>query len=198
MKKILFMIIILFIIFYNINTKAIFVKKIDLKIKEDETSIVFLKLKNSTSLLINDEDDSNLFIIDYKNDNELKEVIKIFGSEPDIFYLNRNANKRIDNVHVFNQSSILKFRISNYTLCIYENKGIISNCDFVYLMKLNSEFLVNESLLAIFYDEEIDEKYLKDVLESWNDNSIISANSFTILKLNEDSYNILVVPSTNN
>jgi len=198
MKKILFMIIILFIIFYNINTKAIFVKKIDLKIKEDETSIVFLKLKNSTSLLINDEDDSNLFIIDYKNDNELKEVIKIFGSEPDIFYLNRNANKRIDNVHVFNQSSILKFRISNYTLCIYENKGIISNCDFVYLMKLNSEFLVNENLLAIFYDEEIDEKYLKDVLESWNDNSIISANSFTILKLNEDSYNILVVPSTNN
>ena len=50
---------------------------------------------------------------------------------------------------------------------------------------------------AVFYDEDIDDDKLKVVQESWVDNAIVSKNSFTILKLYENSYNILVVPSTN-
>lgn len=197
MKKIIILLLILFIVLFNIKTKAFVAKKIDLKIKDGETNIVFLRLPNSKSLLINDEEDSNLFIIDYENDRGLKDAVKIFGSKPNIFYLNKPTDKKIDNIHVFTQNSILKFRIDNYTLCISENKQNINNCDFVYIMKLNKEFEVNENLSAIFYDDSIKEKYLKNVNESWIDSSIVSTDSFTILKLNEDSYNILVVPSTN-
>ena len=198
MKKIGILILIMAITLFNIDTRALLAKKIDLKIKDNETSIVFLRLDNSNSLLINDEDDSNLFILDYKNDEGLKETVKIFGSKPDIFYLNNTLDKKVDNVYVFKQKDLLKFRIDNYTLCIYDqNSHNVDNCDFVYLMNLDEEFEVTENISAIFYDDRIDEKWLRNVQESWVDNNIVSTDSFTILKLNEDSYNIVVVPSTN-
>ncbi len=198
MKKIGILVLITVITLFNIDTRAFVAKKIDLKIKDNETSIVFLRLINSTSLLINDEDHSNLFILNYKNDEGLKEVVKIFGSKPDIFYLNNTLDKKVDNVYVFKQKDLLKFRIDNYTLCIYDKRSHnVDNCDFVYLMNLKEEFEVNENISAIFYDDRIDEKWLKNLQESWVDYSIVSPESFTILKLNEDSYNIVVVPSTN-
>lgn len=195
MKKLL-IIIILLITISNITTKAYTAKKIDLRIKDNETTIVFLRLENSNSLLINDENDSNLFILDYKNDKNIKETTKIFNSKPDIFYLNNPVDKRIDNIHVFYQNNTLKFRINNYTLCIYENDNK-TNCDFIYIKNLNQEFKLNENIEAIFYDENIDKKYLNNVQESWIESAIISKDSFTILKLDEDSYNIIIVPSTN-
>ena len=38
---------------------------------------------------------------------------------------------------------------------------------------------------------------LKAIQESWTDNAIISTDNYTILKLYENSYDILTVPSTN-
>ena len=75
MKKIMYSMLIIFIIIFNINTKAFKAKNIDLKIKDNEVSVVFIKLEGSTSLLINDENDSNLFIINYKNDENLKNAV---------------------------------------------------------------------------------------------------------------------------
>ena len=198
MKKALILIIAMVLVFMHVDTKAFIAKKIDLKIKDNETSIVFLRLKDSNSLLINDENHSNLFILDYKNDKGFNESLKIFNSEPDIFYLKNAIDKKVDDIYVFKQKDMLRFRINNYTLCIYnaDNKKV-NNCDFIYLMDLNEEFEVSENTLAIFYDDAIKNKWLKQVQESWIDNNIVSTDSFTILKLNEESYNIVVVPSTN-
>ena len=195
MKRIICILILLFVIMCGINTKAFKAKTIDLKIRDDEASIVFIRLKESISLLINDENDSNLFIIDYKNDNNLNEAIKIFKSTPNIFYLNKNIDKIIDNIHVFKQNDVLKFTVNNYTLCVNDKKT--NNCDFIYLLKLNKPFEVNENIENIFYDESIDKKNLKNIEESWVDSTIVSKDSFTILKITEENYNILVVPSTN-
>ncbi len=199
MKRFIIVILILVTVLFNVDTRAFVAKKIDLRIKDNETSIVFLKLVNSSSLLINDEDSSNLFVLNYKNDKGFKEAIKIFDCKPDIFYLNNAVDKKIDNIYVFRQKNLLKFRVSNYTLCVYDKKSYnIDNCDFVYLLSLDEEFEVNENVSAIFYDDSIETKWLRNVQESWIDNSIVSTDSFTILKLNEDSYNIVIVPSTNN
>ena len=80
-------------------------------------------------------------------------------------------------------------------LCVYDNvpKG---SCDFVYLMHLNQEFYVNENTSVIFYDDAIDKKWLKQVQESWIESNIVSDDSFTILKLREEYYNVVIVPST--
>ena len=64
-------------------------------------------------------------------------------------------------------------------------------------MYLNKEFYVNENTSVIFYDDEIDKKWLKQVQESWIESNIVSRDSFTILKLSEEFYNVTIVPSTN-
>lgn len=195
MKKLILLVIIFLIILFNINTKAFRAKTIDLKIKDDEVSVVFIRLQGSISLLINDENDSNLFILFYKNDINLDKVLKIFKSKPNVFYLNKNIDKTIDSIHVFKQGDVLKFTINNYTLCV--NDKNVNNCDFIYLLRLDRSFRVSENVLNIFYDESLDKRYLRDLEESWVDRTIVSERSFTILKITEESYNILVVPSTN-
>lgn len=198
MKKIIVLITILSIILYNFDIKATNIKNIDLKIKEGETNIVFLKLKGSTSLLITDEDTANLFIIDYKNDSKIKESLEIFNSHPNIYFLKENLDTTISNVHVFKKNNQLKFRVNNYTLCIFSSKTHLNTCDFIYIRKIEEDIESLDKFSAIFYDEDIKDEKLRFIEESWVDNAIVSTDSFTILKLYEDSYNILIVPSTNN
>lgn len=195
MKPLFLSFILLLVIVFNINTKAFRAKTIDLRIKDNEVDVVFIKLKGSISLLINDEDDSNLFIVKYKNDRGILDAVHIFKSNPNVFYLNKNIDSIIDNIHVFKQNDILMFRVNNYTLCINDQSS--RTCDFIYLLSLNKPFFVKNNVYNVFYDEDLDEMYLKNLKESWVDNTIVSSDSFTILKINEESYNILVVPSTN-
>ena len=88
MKKIILLIIISLIIFMNTENRAFTMKHIDLRLKENEVAIVFLRLKKSNSILVNKNNKSNLFILEYKDDNELKEALKIFKTKPNIYYLN--------------------------------------------------------------------------------------------------------------
>ena len=197
MKRIMLLIAILFLVLIHVDTRAFTCKHIDLNLKENEVGIVFLRLKNSKSLLINDLEVSNLFILDYKNDDGIKNVLNIFDSHPDIFYLKRSLEKKIDNVYITKIDGMFRIRVNNYTLCIYDNSsGNLKTCDFVYLMNLNKTFSIDENINTIFYDDDIDKRLLLNVRESWIDNHIVSTDSFTILKLIEESYNVVVFPST--
>ncbi len=196
MKKIFLLLMIVVIIFIHTGARAFVVKNIDLKLKDNETSIVFLKLKSSTSLLISTNNSSDLFILDYKNLDNLDEALKIFKSKPSLFYLKNDIDRKIDNIHITKENDTFKFQIANYMLCIY-NRAQKNSCDFVYLRNLDKEFTINDNISAIFYDEDIDKKFLKEVEESWVESNIVSKESFTILKLNEESYNVVIVPSTN-
>ena len=196
MRKILIIFVILFFVFLHVDTRAFVAKKIDLRLRDNEIGIVFLRLKNSRSLLINDLKNSNLFILDYKNDDGIEGGLKIFDSNPDVFYLQSGFEKKFDNIYVVKRRGLFRFRINNYTLCIYNDGGDIKNCDFVYLMNLNRDFFPAENLKVIFYDDDINKKWLMEVNESWIDSHIVGTDSFTILKLNEESYNVVIVPST--
>lgn len=197
MRKGLILLLIMILILFNVDTRALRAKKIDLRLMEQEKAVVFLRLSGSISLLINDGDNSNLFILEYKNDNNLNQALQVFDSNPDIYYLKNMTEKRIDDIYVLKDRNGFKLMINNYTLCAVNNKKEVNNCDFVYLMQLNQEFYMSDNILAIFYDDGIDKKWLGQVQESWVDNNIVSTDSFTILKISEESYNIIVVPSTN-
>lgn len=197
MRKGLILLLIMILILFNVDTRALRAKKIDLRLMEQEKAVVFLRLSGSISLLINDGDNSNLFILEYKNDNNLNYALQVFDSNPDIYYLKNMTEKRIDDIYVLKDRNGFKLMINNYTLCAVNNKKEVNNCDFVYLMQLNQEFYMSDNILAVFYDDGIDKKWLGQVQESWVDNNIVSTDSFTILKISEESYNIIVVPSTN-
>lgn len=197
MRKGLILLLIMILILFNVDTRALRAKKIDLRLMEQEKAVVFLRLSGSISLLINDGDNSNLFILEYKNDNNLNYALQVFDSNPDIYYLKNMTEKRIDDIYVLKDRNGFKLMINNYTLCAVNNKKEVNNCDFVYLMQLNQEFYMSDNILAVFYDDGIDKKWLGQVQESWVDNNMVSTDNFTILKINEESYNIIIVPSTN-
>lgn len=193
MKKIFILVFTLFIILMHIDIKAATAKRIDLKIKENEINIVFIKLKESTSLLVSDETESKLFFIDYKSEKGIEKVLDIFNLKAKKYWINETEGD-IDNIHVTRD----RLKISGYNLCIVKNKKEVKNCDFVYLLDLKEEFKVDENTLAIFYDENIKDEHLSVINESWVDSHIVSLESFTILKINREEYNILVVPLANN
>ena len=87
MRKGLILLLIMILILFNVDTRALRAKKIDLRLMEQEKAVVFLRLSGSISLLINDGDNSNLFILEYKNDNNLNQALQVFDSNPDIYYL---------------------------------------------------------------------------------------------------------------
>ncbi len=195
MKKIIILLITLTLSLIHIDSHAFVAKKIDLKLSKKETGIIFLRLKNSNSLLINEEKTSNLFILDYKNDKGLKEALKIFSVTPNIH--NIETTKKIDNINIIKTTGSLKFKINNYTLCIHNKQNQeTKNCDFIYIMNLDKEYQMPQKANTIFYDDDIKKTYLKQLQESWIDNYIVSKESFTILKLTPESYNIMIIPST--
>ena len=195
MKKIIVFIIILSLVLMHTDINASTAKKIDLKTKEGEINIIFLKLKNSTSLLINDLNSSKLFFLKNHNEKNLKKVLNIFNIKPQIFWM-KDSIGYFDNIYI-DKKEYISVKINNYNLCIVENQQIVKGCDFIYLLSASKEFIVDEQTSAVFYDENISDDYLTNINESWIDSHIVSTDSFTILKLNKEEYNILVVPLAN-
>lgn len=196
MRKILILLFLMFIFLLNTKGLAYTANRIDLQIKKNEISLVFIRLKHSKSILIKDQNSDNLFILDYKNGSNIINTLKIFGSKPNIYFLN-NGSKVINHIKIYKKKNNMVFKIKNYNLCVIDNTKPLKSCDFIYIMDLNYRFSVN-NFKTILYDESISKEYLKDVQESWIDNYIVSTDGFTILKINKESYNFIIVPSTNN
>lgn len=195
MKKIIVLIIMLMIVLVHTDIDASTAKKIDLKTKEDEVNIVFLKLRNSTSLLIDEIDHSKLFFLKYENNKGVGKALDIFSAEPEIFWM-KNSSGYIDNLYI-QKSKYILIKINDYNLCIVEDEKEAKDCDFIYLLSLNEVFTVDKKTTAVFYDENIPDDYLSEINESWIESHIVSLESFTILKLNKEEYTILVVPLAN-
>lgn len=195
MKKFIFLFLILFILFFNIHSSANNLKKIDLDIGDNEIFLVFMKLKNSTSLLLMDKNDSDLFIIKYKNDLDIKKNLMIFNSNPSIHFLEGKFSKKFRNAYVYLGKDRFSFRINNYTLCIYDNiHRNVKGCNFIYLISLNEDFAIPTNASIIFYDKDISAKFLEDTFESWTDSHMIDTESFSILKFDDESYSVMIIP----
>lgn len=192
MKKIIILVVTLIIVLLHFDTKAYTAKRIDLRTKEDETSIVFLKQKDNISLLVDREKSSKLFLIKLENKEELKDSLDIFNVNPNISFLKDSLGYN-DDIYI-SKDDYITMKIGDYNLCIVKNKAEVMNCDFVYLLELDKEFEVDEKILTVFYDENINDEYLGLINESWIDSHIVSTEGFTILKLNSEGYNILIVP----
>ena len=119
--------------------------------------------------------------------------------------LSYNIKKSLDEIININNFSISKdeniLKISNheYNLCIYD-VGInsdLNNCDFVYFLNMNYQIDIDENLKAIFYEEDISNKFKESTYIKWIDNYEISNDNYNILKLSDDSYDIITIPIEN-
>ena len=86
MRKILF---ILFLLLFNIlliYSKVKSINNINLKLKKDELAIVLINNPKSKSILLLKNDISILYILDYQNDENLKEDVLNFASKFDYVF----------------------------------------------------------------------------------------------------------------
>lgn len=212
MKKIILIFILIFIYIIIITKKVqqTFIEKIDFKLKEDETVLLFIRNDNKAIYLSNN---NNLLLLEYKNDKVLNNLnmigikkinnlillndVETKISKENKYVLNKNLN--INNLDINRKDNIIELKYNNYKLCIYDkgNNKKLSDCDFVYMLDIDNDVLLNDNILAVFYDEKIGDKYLEKYYELWVDSYIIDSKSYVFIKFSKEDYEIITIPFEN-
>ena len=187
MKRVFFLIvlIILYCFIVHEKTESTFLEKIDLNLEENEIGVVIynndilLKQNGKNTLILVDEDDNvNQFLATFEVDKINNLITYIDDTIVDAEIIKKEEND-------------FKIKLNNYTFCIYEQESI-DTCSFVYLKNENSDIEINNQNKAIFYKGkgELQENlYIK-----WIDSYSLSSNEYIIIKIKDDTYNIINIP----
>lgn len=189
MKKlylIIFLILINFLLLYGkiFSNKL---KKINLKLKNNEIGIIILSLETSKSLLISTQENFLLYTFFYEDDKDLEQNISLFTDKLDYVFMKNEYplsypyKSLLDGLVVIQDVQLEpnKLHYNNKTFCINET----NQCDFVYLTE---EIEFEDSLDAVFYDERLSDSFVESLHKKWIDVYKITVDSYTILLFNED------------
>ncbi len=218
MKKVIFILILLFIYFIMINKKleTAFIEKIDLNLLDDEVAVIFLSSDNYKTVLLRDNDATSLLVLDFKNSkNLIKNLNKFIDKKLDnLFLIEQNKiNLDIDydikdtlkesvnmgKYQIKKQDNIIEIKNNKYNLCLY-NTGTnndINNCDFIYFINMDFQLNMSENLRAVFYEKNIASKFKENTYIKWIDNYELSSDTYNILKLSKNSYDVITLPNEN-
>lgn len=191
------------------KTATIKVGKIDLNLKENETSLTILNSSNSKSILIND---NNLLIITYIDENEITETLNNFNIKilnnlisleqitTNINSYNRyllNKNIEIDNIKIEKSENIIKIKQENNLFCIYENGSNknLNNCDFIWFIEID-DIDFHDDTKVVFYDNTINQKKIEKFYDKWVDSYSLNNKSYYSLRINEENYDIIDISVT--
>jgi len=211
MKKIILILTIIFlysIIIYQ-KTTTIEVGKLNLNLKEEETSLTILNDSNSKSILIND---NNLLIITYIDENEISETLSKFNIKilENLITLeqittNKNSynrylldeNKKIKNIKIEKEENIIKIKQNNNLFCIYENGSNknLSNCDFIWFIEID-DIDFDDDTKVVFYDNSINQKKIEKFYDKWVDSYTLDNKSYYSLRLKQENYDIIDINVT--
>lgn len=189
MKK-LYLIFLLVILNFGLFYVRIFsnqLKKIDLKLKDDELAIIILSLDASKSILLHKTNLFSLYTFSYIDDKDLEQNVSLFTDNVDYVFMSEEYplsypfKSVLDGVVVLQGIQIEPSRVHfrNKTFCINE----IDSCDYIYLTK---EIELPENVDAIFYDESLPTSYIESLHQKWLDVYKVTNKSYTILVLNDD------------
>jgi len=211
MKKIILILTIIFlysIIIYQ-KTTTIEVGKLNLNLKEEETSLTILNDSNSKSILIND---NNLLIITYIDENEISETLSKFNIKilenlitleqitTNINSYNRyllDENIKIENIKIEKEENIIKIKQNNNLFCIYENGSNknLSNCDFIWFIEID-DIDFDDDTKVVFYDNSINQKKIEKFYDKWVDSYTLDNKSYYSLRLKQEKYDIIDINVT--
>lgn len=211
MKKILLILIIIFLYSMMIYEKTAIteVGKIDLNLKENETTLTILNSSNSKSILINDK---NLLIITYIDENEISEILNNFNIKilsnlisleqitTNINSYNRyllNENIEIDDIKIEKEENIIKIKQEDNLFCIYENGSNknLNNCDFIWFIEID-DIDFDDDTKVVFYDNAINQKKIEKFYDKWVDSYTLNNESYYSLRINEENYDIIDISVT--
>ncbi len=216
MKRLLLICIMFILYFIIINYKIAnaFIEKIDLRLADDELAIIFLNSDHYQSILLKDNDMTNLLALNIKSSKDLKKnVDKFLETKLDYIFLANNSKLDLDcgekdilhnnftmnNYTIRQLDNIIELTTNNYNLCIYDvgDNDNILDCDFVYFMNMDYQLEITEKLKAIFYEKNISNQFKENTYIKWIDNYELGSEAYNILKLSNSSYDIITIPIQN-
>ncbi len=190
------------------------VEKIDLKLINDELAIIFITDKQVNLFLVKINDHDLLLVLDYDNNNLQKILNKFNVNEPIILTLNDRSldikykeKITLEDYYYFNEISfklknnILMINYEENNFCIYVDRvNIKSNfidCNFIYFYSIHNLFYsdINDDTDIVFYHykKPLPTFLLEEIYKKWINTYTIRYDEFTIMKLNEEYYNIIVI-----
>lgn len=218
MKRVIFILVLLLLYFIIINKKleTAFIEKIDLNLLDDELAIIFLSSDNYKTVLLRDNDTASLLVLDFNDSKHLlknlnkfidKKLDNLFLIEPnkislDLDYEIKDILKDSVNMgkyQINKYDNIIEINNNKYNLCLYNtgNNNNINNCDFIYFINMDFQLNMSENLRAIFYEKNIASKFKENTYIKWIDNYELSNDTYNILKLSKDSYDVITLPNQN-
>ena len=217
MKKLIFIFVILLLYLFIIKQKlaTAFIEKINLNLLDDEIAVIFLSSDDYKTILLKDNAEELLLILDLKNDKILKKSLnKFLDNKLDyLFYIKPLSNLNIDssirdvlsnrvdfiNFYITKNSNIITISNDNYNFCIYDigENNDVTNCDFVYFSDMNNQVNISENLKAIFYEKKVANNFKENTYIKWIDNYELNVDTYNILKLSKNNYDIITIPIEN-
>jgi hypothetical protein len=192
------------------------VEKINLKLTEDETAIVFITDKYNDLFLITNNTHSLLLLLNYKG-TDLKSILNKFSIKDVVtltiedIHLNNEYGKIVvlKNEYTYGEveykldKNLIKISYEDMDFCIYVDRGEkrtnFMACNFIYFYNVNNigYFDINERTEIIFYHNRrpLSTYLVEDIYQKWINTYTIRDGEYTIIKLNDDYYNIIVVPN---
>ena len=217
MKKLIFIFVILLLYLFIIKQKlaTAFIEKINLNLLDDEMAVIFLSSDDYKTIFLKDNVEELLLILDLKNDKILKKSLnKFLDNKLDyLFYIKPLSNLNIDssirdvlsdrvdfiNFYITKNSNIITISNDNYNLCIYDigENNDVTNCDFVYFSDMNNQINISENLKAIFYEKNVANNFKENTYIKWIDNYELNLDTYNILKISKNNYDIITIPIEN-
>lgn len=165
----------------------------------DNNSIRFIKENNSTTFMINKDNEYYLLPLGDTSIDNIDYLIKINNTKYDIKYKEEYLLDKdiIINDIEFKINDKIEIIMNNNIFCIYMrelDKDNYSECDFIYLYNIDKDFNITlmDNLLILFYDTytKFNYKFMYELSKVWIDSYTISNTSYTTLTLYEDNFNV--------
>lgn len=165
----------------------------------DNNSIRFIKENNSTTFMINKDNEYYLLPLGDTSIDNIDYLIKINNTKYDIKYKEEYLLDKdiIINDIEFKINDKIEIIMDNNIFCIYMrelDKDNYSECDFIYLYNIDKDFNITlmDNLLILFYDTytKFNYRFMYELSKVWIDSYTISNTSYTTLTLYEDNFNV--------
>ena len=183
--------------------KGVFLSKIDLNLAPDEIGIIISDA--SDFLLVKRNDENTLIAYNDVDKNNLNNFYNLFDIKK-LHHLILSNNQDITSDNKYNlqktnlsylktsvKQNIISINFYNYKFCIYQegtNKDL-NNCTFIYFDTINDDVYINDTNKVVFYSQKISDEFKEKLYTKWIDSYTIDDNSYTILKIKKDNYNII-------
>lgn len=199
MKKILILIVFVFI-YVIINSVVVYGKEnIDLKLYKNEIAITFI---DKNILVTNNE--NTLILL-----NNTSNIVERFGNINVINVNNIDINFKynkiydksdilIDNISYEINKEYIIIKYNKYSFLINLNNNGLIESNFIYLYNNNNlkDIIISEYTDLIFVDEKINipTSLIEDVYSKWIDIYRLKEREFTVLKINNEDFKVTVIP----